>query len=403
MKVVFDGEILGKNYESSESGIYRVSAELLKNLYKKKDIELSLTNHCYNRDEKIQSKILKFLKNFNYNIPLANQPARRKFLPFRKEKLFKIIYKKIGISDFHLHYDKSYLKDADIYHSVFFPFDKRLQQFPNLKRVITIHDMIPFLFPNYDIGKHLDAIIESITEDDTIVCVSNHTKKDLVRLAPRLKNNAIHVVHLAASKELFYPCENQKKIESIKNKYAIKDKYFLSLSTLEPRKNIDFVIRNFIKFISDNNINDLQLVLVGGKGWKYETIFEAYENAESLKNKIIFTGHVENDELASIYSHAQSFYYMSFYEGFGLPPLEAMQCGVPVVVSNLSSLPEVVGDAGIMLDPNDNEALVVTMKDLYYDNKKRRDYSEKSLLQAAKFSWEKTADEYLEIYKKIIN
>lgn len=142
---------------------------------------------------------------------------------------------------------------------------------------------------------------------------------------------------------------------------------------------------------------------MGAKGWDYDKIFNEYNNAQELKDKIIITGRVPDEDLASLYSHAHSFYYMSFYEGFGLPPLEAMQCGVATVTSNTSSLPEVVGDAGIMLSPDDDDALSQTMLNLYANENLRREYSEKGLKRSKLFSWKKSADELAVIYKKISN
>ena len=143
--------------------------------------------------------------------------------------------------------------------------------------------------------------------------------------------------------------------------------------------------------------------MVGTKGWMYDEIFKEYENANELKSKIIITGRVPDEDLATIYSNAHSFYYMSLYEGFGLPPLEAMQCGIATVTSNTSSLPEVVGDAGIMLEPNDSESLCNTMWKLYSDESLRKEYCLKGIEQSKLFSWEKCAIEHINIYSKINN
>ena len=158
-----------------------------------------------------------------------------------------------------------------------------------------------------------------------------------------------------------------------------------------------------LKMVKENEVYELSLVLVGSMGWDYDKIFKEYENAHEFKDKIIITGRVPDEELASLYSNAHSFYYMSLYEGFGLPPLEAMQCGLATVTSNTSSLPEVVGDAGIMLDPTDETALIQTMKELYYDEELRKSYANKGLERSKNFSWEKCVKEHIEIYKRIVN
>ena len=227
-------------------------------------------------------------------------------------------------------------------------------------------------------------------------------KKIFLHYAPHINPENIHVCPLAASQEFFYPCKDSEKFKKIKEKYQLPDKYFLSLSTLEPRKNIDHLIRCFIKMIKENKIDDLYLVLAGKKGWLFDKIFEEHDNAGELKDRIIFTDFIPNEDLASVYSNALAFYYMTLYEGFGLPPLEAMQCGIPVVVSDNSSLPEVVGDAGILLNAKDEEALIQTMLNLYNDENLRKSLSEKSLIQAQKFSWDKVVNRYLQIWKEII-
>ena len=295
------------------------------------------------------------------------------------------------------------LKSAQIFHSTYYPINETVKSFPNLKKIVTIHDLIPILFPEFHFTSELiKNIIDSIEEDGYVICVSENTKKDLLTFAPHINENKVFVSLLAASHENFYVCNDDDKFINICEKYNLPEKYLLSLATLEPRKNIDHVIRCFIKMITKYEITDLSLVLVGSKGWDYEKIFDEYENASFLKDKIIITGFVPDEDLASIYSHANSFYYMSFYEGFGLPPLEAMQCGVPTVSSNTSSLPEVVGDAGVMLDPKDEEQLVETMWNFYSDENLRKEYSKKAINRAKKFSWEKVAEEHSNIYKKII-
>ncbi|MDR2641170.1 MAG: glycosyltransferase family 4 protein, partial [Planctomycetaceae bacterium] len=146
---------------------------------------------------------------------------------------------------------------------------------------------------------------------------------------------------------------------------------------------------------------DCHLVLTGVSGWqdrKFKKVFARLP--EKVKKKIIFTGYVEDDDLPFLYSGASCFCYMSIYEGFGLPPLEAMQCGTPVITSNTSSLPEVVGDAGIMLDPHDVEGLVDAFTHIISNEKLRQEMIAKGLEQAKKFSWDRCVDLIVE---KIIN
>ena len=139
-------------------------------------------------------------------------------------------------------------------------------------------------------------------------------------------------------------------------------------------------------------------MLVGNKGWDYDDIFESIEGAKQVKNRIILTGFADDEDLAPIYSNALAFCYMSYYEGFGLPPLEAMQCGTPVITSNTSSLPEVVDDAGIMLHPTDDDGLTQAMLNFYKDENLRDRYVQKSLARARQFSWKKCAQQTINAY-----
>ena len=192
-------------------------------------------------------------------------------------------------------------------------------------------------------------------------------------------------------------CLLNHKEQSLKKKYGIPDApYILSLCTLEPRKNIDQIIRAFAKLVNESQIQELNLVLVGPKGWMFDKIFDAIATNTTVKNKIFITGFIPDEDLASIYSEAMMFVYPSFYEGFGLPPLEAMQCGTPVITSNVSSLPEVVGDAGIMVSPRDLDELCQAMLTVYKNPSLRQEMSEKSLHRASKFSWSRCALETAE-------
>jgi len=402
MKVILDADVIADFYKDNRTGIFRVTYEMFKALSENNSVEtfyahLSLFNY-----ETSTRELDSFFDQNSIKIQAANHRDKRKFLPLRKEKLFRKLYKKFGVSNFANTYFETF-KEAQIFHSFYYPINKEIRKFPNLKNVITIHDLIPILFPDLHFtSSFIKEIIASIGKDDYVVCVSENTKKDLLKFAPHLNSDQVFVNLLAASKSLFYVCNDVEKFNVIKEKYNLPEKYFLSVGTLEPRKNVDFVIRNFLQFIKENKIDDVSLVLVGAKGWDYDKIFEQYNNAEELKHKIIITGRVPDEELASLYSHAHSFYYMSLYEGFGLPPLEAMQCGVPTITSNTSSLPEVVGDAGITLDPQDNNALQEVMLSLYQNESLRYEYSQKGLERSRLFSWEKSAEDLIKIYEKII-
>jgi glycosyltransferase involved in cell wall biosynthesis len=154
-----------------------------------------------------------------------------------------------------------------------------------------------------------------------------------------------------------------------------------------------------VRVVLGERIDDLYLVLTGVQGWHFDQIFEEIANADEVRDRIILTGFVPDGDLAPLYSGALAFVYLSLYEGFGLPPLEAMQCGTPVITSNTSSLPEVVGDAGIMIAPTDGDALCQALLDLYNDPALGQAMSRKSLERAKLFSWEKTVERTIDAYK----
>lgn len=404
LKVILDADVIADFYKDNRTGIFRVALEILTQLTKKNKIETFYSHLSLFHHETSTKELDEFFDENYIKISAANSRSKRNFLPFRKEKLAKYFYKKAGIYNFENKHFEALFKNADIFHSFYYPLNNEVKRYTNLKRVVTVHDLIPILFPDLHFTSSLiKNIIESIGKDGFAICVSENTKKDLLAYAPHINPKNVFVSLLAASTEHFYVCTDDEKFSIIKKKYNLPDKYFLSVGTLEPRKNVDHVIRTFLKVIKENNINDLGLVLVGAKGWDYDKIFNEYENAQELKSKIIITGRVPDEDLASLYSHAHSFYYMSLYEGFGLPPLEAMQCGVATVTSNTSSLPEVVGDAAIMLNPKDVESLSTVMLNLYTDDDLRSFYSKKGLQRSKMFSWEKCADQHAEIYKIINN
>ena len=199
---------------------------------------------------------------------------------------------------------------------------------------------------------------------------------------------------------------NTEREQDVRERYGIPpgSPYLLSLSTLEPRKNLAHTIRSFAAIVQSNAAPGLHLVLAGGKGWLFDDIiYEIKLAGTAVRDRIILTGFVEDTDLAPLYSGATAFVFPSLYEGFGLPPLEAMQCGTPVITSNTSSLPEVVGDAGIMLDPKDQDGLCQAMLDVYNKPELRSQMSQKSLAQAAKFSWERCAEETISAYRTAIS
>jgi glycosyltransferase involved in cell wall biosynthesis len=293
--------------------------------------------------------------------------------------------------------------NSDAYFSSYYAMIQEIDVNPSLRKLQVIHDLTPILFPNLfpknncfleDISWHdIEADVRILTDS---VC----TKLDLLNHFSYITENQITVIPLGAG-EHFRPCTDKVKIESVLKKYGLSENtiYILSVATLEIRKNFDHVIRSFSVFIEKygEQFPDLKLVLTGKKGWLDRKIYAAYNKLkQKVKKKINFTGHVDDIDLPFLYNGASCFCFMSLYEGFGLPPLEAMQCGVPVITSNTSSLPEVVGDAGIMLDPHDVDGLVNAFYRVLTDENLRNQMIAKGLEQTKKFNWDRCVDLIIE-------
>lgn len=297
------------------------------------------------------------------------------------------------------------LTEHDLFHSTFYPLPRRGKGNARGVRILTVYDVIPVLFPQYFGASErlfMRRLLASINRQDRILVISESTKSDLCDCAS-LDPEQVEVTYLAASGN-FFPHTDEQRISEIRHNYKIpKGPYVLSLCTFEPRKNIDQTIRSYIELVKQQGVSDLNLVLVGTKGWDFDKIFNEIKGTMELHDRIITTGYVPDEDLAPLYSGAMMFAYPSFYEGFGLPPLEAMQCGVPVITSNTSSLPEVVGDAGIMVDPNDGDALSQAMLDLYRDDAKRVVFSAEGISRAKKFTWKKCADKTVEAYRTALD
>ncbi len=293
-------------------------------------------------------------------------------------------------------------QNAQIFHTTHAPVPASARDFPHLAIVQTIYDMIPFTMPETlpeSYGVYYRDIVARLRPTDTIITISQSAKNDICDIA-KFDPNRVHITPLAADKNQFYPVRDAKKRGQIRANYQIPDApYLLSVCTFEPRKNLRQTVRAFVKLLEEQPELEINLVLAGGNGWKFEPILSEIAGASRFKDRIIVTGYVAETDLAALYSGALAFVYPSLYEGFGLPPLEAMSCGVPVICSNGSSLPEVVGDAGILLDPTDLDALCAAMLEMSLNSGRREELSAQSLARAGHFSWEKCAEATIRAYE----
>lgn len=268
--------------------------------------------------------------------------------------------------------------------------------------VVTVHDLGFMKYPHFvrKFGSEKMARrVKSALEDATlIITVSENSKKDILEYFPVQENRI--VVTYEGINEKFFQKPDETFIRQAKQKYNITKNYILFVGTLEPRKNIPALIRAYGAASSLHG--DFQLVLAGGLGWVYDEIFDAIEKC-TVKDGIILTSYIAWEEVHALYHGASLFVFPSFYEGFGLPPLEAMACGTPVITSNVSSLPEVVGDAALLVNPEKEEDIARAMEKVLGDRQFAAQMARKGLERAKMFSWEKTAEQTLKIYEKVYN
>jgi len=269
------------------------------------------------------------------------------------------------------------------------------------RSVVTIHDLGYLYYP--ESHRLLDRLYLDLSTRYNaraathLIADSSATKRDLVERYGT-EPDKITVVYPGYDGTTFQPVRDEGTIEAVKAKYNIAGHYILFVGTLQPRKNLTRLIEAFSNI--QHPTSNIQLVIAGKKGWLYHDIFRQVEKL-GLGEGVVFTGYVPEGDLPALMSGARLFVFPSLYEGFGLPVLEAMACGVPVVCSNASSLPEVAGDAAVLVDPLDVEGMAAAMERVLGNNELRAELIERGFEQAGKFSWEKCARETLKVLEMV--
>ncbi len=266
--------------------------------------------------------------------------------------------------------------------------------------VVTILDMTWFSLPEQHTrtkGAYFRSMIpRSIRRATRVLAISEATRQDIISVIGTPAKR-VTVTHLGVDLDRFRPDAAQSRIGEIKARYGIHQPSVLFVGKLEPRKNLPVLIEAFSSIAQE--FPEHQLVLAGNPGWDYETIYEAATRTPCAE-RIRFTGFVGEDDLPMLYAGADLFVYPSSYEGFGFPVLEAMACGAPVITSDVSSLPEVAGDAGLLIDPRDVDALAMAMRRVLADSELRQQMRARGLEQARRFTWEETAQHTVEAYEE---
>jgi len=292
-------------------------------------------------------------------------------------------------------YSLFFRNNADLTHF----FNYIVPPFVKGKAAVTIHDMVLRRFPetmSFKTRKMLELnLAKTIRRADLVLTDSEFSKKEILHFY-NCAEGKIEVIYAGVDRERYAPDVPAGEIERAKLNNHIKGEYILYLGTLEPRKNIERLIEAYAA-LKKGRDNIPVLVIAGRKGWLFETIFERVKRL-NVEDSVIFTGYVSDADKPALLAGAKFFCFPSLYEGFGMPPLEAMACGTPVLASNAASLPEVCGDAAVLVDPYSAEEIAKGMETLCFDAGLREELRKKGLGQAARFDWADSAGKLYKLY-----
>jgi len=334
--------------------------------------------------------------NYGYHSKELYELSNNQSAVEKKTKKLNFFLKKIPllkklVKPFYLYITKFYTTEYDLYFQPNFIPNKNIKA---KKLICTLHDFSFLLQPQWHPKERIDYFVQNfdlIKKADHIITGSNFTKQEIV-YHMQLPQDKISVIYHGVNHEVYkeYP---SNELQETKTVFDLPKKFLLFVGSIEPRKNLLTLLKAYT-LLKNEQKDELPLVLVGFKGWENK---ETMQEIEKNKEHIRYLGYVTETHLAHIYNLATIFIYPSLYEGFGLPPLEAMACGTPVIVSNVASLPEVCGDAALYVEPMDLQGIIDKISLLANDEKLRGELSKKSKLQAAHFSWDKAAQEHLKI------
>ena len=365
------------------------------NLYKtfKEDNRISMDVYARYLDHYIK-------KNYESQIDISSFTPKiliSRFLPDKlKMRFARFIEYPYQIKKIHLKFEINHIIDHGYSHLVRYPLSKR-------NTIVTVHDIIPILawkglIPNFNYPHRprlVDYSINSLKEAAHIVAVSQNTKKDLMEHCG-LKNENISVIYNGCDCS-FKPLPKNQKEHFRNNKFKFPRDSFLILITGEGYKNHETTLK-VLKELRLKKKN-IYLVRLGPKNQDWERL----KNNSLLKQYIIELSGLKTNEVSELYNSVDCLLFPSWYEGFGLPPLEAMANGLPVVASNVASIPEVVGDAGLLYNPNDVEGMIRGINLIMNDNNIKTEMIKKGIKQSSNFTWEKSVEKLVNVYRSVIN
>ena len=374
-KILIDATAIPKNPVGAGKYISRIVREILhiNSKFQLKILSHYDDFHLFNLDDDFRENFI-FLNDFGRGHRLISEQIN-----------YPRIIQKNGFDLYHgLHYSMPIIK--------------------NTKVVTTIHDTTFYKFPKKHIWikkLYFKFFIKySCNHSDHLISVSNNTKNDLINLF-NIKPEKITTTHLGVD-EKFRPIDDLDKFQILKNKYHLPDHFVLYVGLIEPRKNLSSLIRSYSNLRMSIGLNkDFHLVIAGRWGWESEELM-ALVSELNITEQIHFPGYIDSEDLPFLYNMAKVFVYPSFYEGFGLPVLESMACGTPVITSNVSSMPEFVGDSGLLIDPNDISTIQNALRDLLLNDQLRLELSERALKRSKEFTWKETARKTLDVYRRVL-
>jgi glycosyltransferase involved in cell wall biosynthesis len=339
-----------------------------------------------------------------YTLITSGRPTQERSFPVANN----VHGRGVGIPDRYLNilwyrwriplYANYFTGPADIYHGLDFglpPLKGKVRQ------VVTVYDLAFLEHPETavpSLATYLNKVVpEAVAAADVVAAISHATKQALIThyKAPPEK---ITVIPCGVGPQ-FQRITDQTRLEEIRRKFELQHPFIFSVGTLEPRKNHLGLIKAFYEAQKSKN-GPAMLAIAGGKGWLYEETQHLIAELK-LENKVHFLGRVSESELITLYSLADIFAFPSFFEGFGIPPLEAMACGTPVITSNTSSLPEVAGEAALLVDPHDTHAIAQAITQLTENELLREDLRQKGYAQAQRYTWSQAASKMLSVYQQL--
>lgn len=296
-----------------------------------------------------------------------------------------------------LRYDRS-LQGVDLVHCT----EHLLVPLARTPAVLTVHDVVYLTHPEWHLPwnhRFLSLAMPIFARRaQAIIAVSAHTGNEVVSLLGA-DPARVHVIHEGVD-ERFRPLRDPEALATVTARYGVRRPFILFVGAIEPRKNLPTLLRAFAALCREPECEH-QLVIAGGKGWLYDEVFETAERLQ-LGERCVFTGRVADEDLPALYSAADVHAHPAYFEGFGLTPLEAMACGTPVVASDATSLPEVVGEAGLLVPPHDERAWVTALRRVTGDRALHDRLAGDGLARARRFTWEETARRTVEVYRAVV-